>query len=97
MLGDMLLPDSDVLVQVLPNDRTTVCFRQLVKMAETFLEAFFMQATAFFNATMRGAFSASAPTVAYARQLLHVRFVPARDECVIDRSDAPKWGLLDDV
>ena len=97
VLGDMLLPDSDVLVQVLPNDRTTVCFRQLVKMAETFLEAFFMQATAFFNATMRGAFSASAPTVAYARQLLHVRYLEDRDNCESAGEQSPKWGLLNDV
>ena len=56
-----------------------------------------MQTTDFFNATLRGAFAASAPAVAYARQLLHVRYVPARDECGIDGSGALKWGLFDDV
>ena len=77
-------------VQVRPHDQAAVCFRQLVKMVKRFPEAFFMQATAFFNATLRGAFAASAPAVAYACQLLHVRFVPARDECGIDGSDALK-------
>ena len=65
--------------------------------SRNFPEAFFMQTTAFFNAALRGAFAASAPAVAYARQLLHVRYVAARGDCEIDGEDPLKWGLLDDV
>ena len=78
MLDDMLFPDSDVLlVQVRPNENSANCLRKLVAMVKTFPEALFTYATAFFNATLRGAFSAGAPTVAYARQLLHARYVAA--------------------
>jgi hypothetical protein len=78
VLDDMLFPDSDVfLVQVQPNDNTANCLRKLVAMVKMFPEEFFTHATAFFNATLRGAFSAGAPTVAYARQLLHARYVAA--------------------
>ena len=56
-----------------------------------------MHTNAFFNAALRGAFAASASAVAYARQLLHVRYDAERDDCKVDDEDALKWGLLDDV
>ena len=73
------------------------CINQLVQLVKKFPEGFFMQTAAFFNAALRGAFAASAPAVAYARQLLHVRYDEDRDSCEIDGEPALKWGLLDDV
>ena len=67
-----------------------VWVKQLVKLVKKFPEAFFMQTSAFFNAALRGAFAASAPAVSYARQLLHVRYVEARDDCEIDGHTRPR-------
>ena len=65
--------------------------------SKKFPEGFFMQTAAFFNAALRGAFAASAPAVAYARQLLHVRYLEDRDNCESAGEQSPKWGLLNDV
>ena len=84
-------------VQVRPHSKPNDCLNQLVQLVKKFPEAFFMHTTAFFNAALRGAFAASAPAVAYARQLLHVRYDEDRDSCELDGETALKWGLLDDV
>ena len=84
-------------VQVRPHRKPNDCLNQLVQLVKKFPEAFFMHTTAFFNAALRGAFAASAPAVAYARQLLHVRYDADRDSCELDGETALKWGLLDDV
>ena len=84
-------------VQVRPHGQPANCIKQLVQLVKKFPEGFFMHTTAFFNAALRGAFAASAPAVAYARQLLHVRYDADRDGCEVDDEAALKWGLLDDV
>ena len=84
-------------VQVRPHGQPADCIKQLVQLVKKFPDGFFMHTTAFFNAALRGAFAASAPAVAYARQLLHVRYDADRDECEVDDEAALKWGLLDDV
>ena len=71
-------------VQVRPHRKPHDCINQLVQLVKKFPEGFFMQTAAFFNAALRGAFAASAPAVAYARQLLHVRYDSDRDNCEID-------------
>ena len=84
-------------VQVRPHGQPAECIKELLRLVKKFPDGFFMHTTAFFNAALRGAFAASAPAVAYARQLLHVRYNADRDECPDDDEAALKWGLLDDV
>jgi hypothetical protein len=71
-------------VQVRRHRQPHDCINQLVQLVKKFPEGFFMQTAAFFNAALRSAFAASAPAVAYARQLLHVRYNEDRDSCEID-------------
>ena len=84
-------------VQVRPHGQPAECIKQLLRLVKKFPDGFFMHTTAFFNAALRGAFAASAPAVAYARQLLHVRYLEDRDNCESAGEQSPKWGLLNDV
>ena len=77
-------------VQVRPHGQPAECIKELLRLVKKFPDGFFMHTTAFFNAALRGAFAASAPAVAYARQLLHVRYDEDRDSCEIDGEPALK-------
>ena len=77
-------------VQVRRHRQPADCINQLVQLVKKFPEGFFMQTAAFFNAALRGAFAASAPAVAYARQLLHVRYLEDRDNCESAGEQSPK-------